>query len=141
MKKTVYLILLLGVTSGFLFAKDGDNMVKIKISFNGNSLIGYLNDSVTSKAIIEMLPMTLPMQNLYSREMVYRFIDALPIDNARYTGYEVGEIVYWPPGHSFVFLYAQNGEQFSIQKLGFIESDTSHFKNLSITDITIEKLD
>ena len=47
--------------------------------------------------------------------------DALPANEVSYRGYEVGEIVYWPPRHSFVILYAQNGEHFDMQPIGRIE--------------------
>lgn len=43
-------------------------------------------------------------------------------DNVAITRYEVGEIVYWPPRHSFVIMYAQNGEMFDMQKIGKILS-------------------
>ena len=62
------------------------------------------------------------MADLYGRELCYRFGAPLPTDNVSYTGYEVGEIVYWPPRHSFVIMYAQNGEMFDMQKIGKILS-------------------
>ena len=112
--------------------------MKIRISFGENTLNGFLNDSVTAEALTRMLPLTLEMQNLYGREMVYRFPQALPTDNVRHTGYEVGDIVYWPPRHSFVFMYAQNGEMFSMQKVGTISSGLDVFRSIDVTEVTIE---
>ena len=85
--------------------------------------------------------MTLSMRNLYSREMVYRFSNSLPTDNVHYTGYKVGEIIYWPPGNAFVIMYAQNGERFAMQKVGFIESNLSFFKGIETADVTIELME
>ena len=71
---------------------------------------------------IRQLPLKMKMADLYGRELCYRFRAPLPTDNVAYTRYEVGEIVYWPPRHSFVIMYAQNGEMFDMQKIGKILS-------------------
>nr|WP_314466335.1 cyclophilin-like fold protein [uncultured Clostridium sp.] len=113
---------------------------KIKITVSGHELTATLNNNATTKAFIEKLPLTLPMLDLYSREVVYRFTDQLPTDNVSTTRYEVGEIVYWPPGHSFVILYAQNGEHFEMQKLGRIDSGVEVFERLGDVDVTFELL-
>ena len=65
------------------------------------------------------------MLDLYGREMCYRFADELPYEDASTKGYEVGDIVYWPPRHSFVIMYAQDGEEFGYQRLGHIDADTA----------------
>jgi hypothetical protein len=39
------------------------------------------------------------------------------------SGYEVGDIGYWTPGHALVIFYAQNGEIISnLQEMGYIDS-------------------
>jgi hypothetical protein len=101
--------------------------VKIKITVGGTVLTATLDDNSTTRALIAKFPLTVPMQDLYSREMCYHFPDALPADNVQNTGYEVGEIIYWPPRHSLVIMYAQNGERFSMQKIGRIESGVDIF--------------
>ena len=78
------------------------------------------------------------MLDLYNREMCYRFPEALPTDDVNTCGYEVGEIVYYPPMHSFVIMYAQNGEHFSMQKLGKISSGVEAFRNTGDIDVTFE---
>lgn len=79
------------------------------------------------------------MLDLYNREMCYRFSEALPTDDVSTCGYEVGEIVYYPPMHSFVIMYAQNGEHFSMQKLGKISSDVAVLNGIGNIDITFER--
>lgn len=111
---------------------------RIKITVNGRELTAVLTDNATTRAFVEKLPVTLPMQDLYGREMCYRFPDALPTDNVRVSGYEVGEIVYYPPMHSFVILYAQNGERFSMQKLGRIETGIEVFDGIGDVDVSFE---
>jgi hypothetical protein len=70
--------------------------------------------------------------------MCYRFPEPLATDNVKNTGYEVGEIIYWPPGHSLVIMYAQNGEHFAMQKLGKVEGSVDIFKTTGDADVKWE---
>ena len=125
--------------------QENDNMNKnefnVKVKVGNQELSATLLNNATSRAFVEKLPITLPMLDLYSREMCYRFPDSLPTDDVKTCGYEVGEIVYYPPMHSFVILYAQNGEHFSMQKLGRINSGINTFNNIGNIDITFELVD
>lgn len=117
-------------------ATPQSSTMKIKLTVNGQSLYATLEDNATTRALVAKLPLTLPMMDLYGREMCYRFPDALPTDDARTQGYEVGEIVYYPPMHSLVIMYAQNGERFQMQKLGSIDGNVSIFNNIGDVDVT-----
>lgn len=110
----------------------------VKVKVGDRELTATLLNNVTTRAFVEKLPITLPMMDLYSREMCYRFSEALPTDDVNTCGYEVGEIVYYPPMHSFVIMYAQNGEHFSMQKLGRIDSGVEIFRNTGNTDVIFE---
>ncbi len=115
--------------------------MRMKITVNGTELTAVLEDNATSRAIWEQLPMTLPMMDLYGREMCYRYgANALPTEELRYDGYEVGDLTYWPPAGSFVILYKQNGEQFERQHLGHIESGVEIFEDTGDVDVTFERL-
>lgn len=123
-------------------SNNGDNQnteMKVKITVNGRSLTATFFDNVTAKAFLEKLPCTLPMMDLYGREMCYRFPDALPTDNAYTQGYEVGEIVYYPPMHSFVIMYRQNGERFQMQKIGRVDSGVEVFDGIGDVDVSFER--
>ena len=114
---------------------------KVKIKVRNQELTATLLNNATTQAFVEKLPITLPMLDLYGREMCYRFSDALPTDDVNTCGYEVGEIVYYPPMHSFVILYAQNGEHFSMQKLGRIDSGINTFNGIGNINVTFELLE
>ena len=91
------------------------------------------------RALIAQFPLTLPMTDLYRREMVYRFPNALPANETNTSGYAVGDIVYWTPRHSFVIMYEQNGEIISnLQKIGRIESGVEIFKRTGNINVTFE---
>lgn len=116
--------------------------VKVRITVGDTELIATLENNATTQAIVEQMPMTLPMMDLYGREMCYRYgAYALPTDDMRSDGYEVGDIAYWAPGGSLVILYAQNGEQFERQHLGHIDSGVEVFENTGDVDVTFELMD
>lgn len=113
--------------------------VKVKITVGNTELIATLENNATTQALIEKMPMTLPMMNLYGREMCYRYgAYALPTDNMRSDGYEIGDIAYWAPGGSLVILYDQNGEHFERQHLGHIDSGVEIFETTGDVDVTFE---
>ena len=116
--------------------------VKVKITVSNTELIATLDNNATTQALIEKMPMTLPMMDLYGREMCYRYgAYALPTDNIRSDGYEIGDIAYWAPGGSLVILYAQNGEHFERQHLGHIDSGVEVFETTGDVDVTFELMD
>jgi len=115
--------------------------MKVTLSFNDTVLTATLYDNATTRSLARKLPLRLVMRNLYSREMVFRFPEPLPTDDVAVRGYEVGEIVYYPPRHSFVILYAQNGERFSMQGLGRIDSGLELFQDTEEITVTIAAMD
>ncbi len=125
-----------------LSASASDNKsagIKVKVSAGEHVLTATFIDNATSRALIARFPLTVRMTDLYSREVVYRFPEALPANETRTSGYDVGDIVYWPPRHSFVIMYEQNGERISdLQKIGRIDSGVEIFKRTGDIDVTFE---
>ena len=113
--------------------------IKVKVTAGGHVLTATFLDNATTRALIAKFPLTVPMMDLYSREMCYRFPDALPANEAGTSGYDVGDIVYWTPRHSFVIMYEQNGERIgSLQKIGRIDSGVEIFRSMGNIDVTFE---
>ncbi len=113
--------------------------IPVKITVNNQVLRATFLDNATSSALVARFPLTVPMTDLYGREMCYRFPEALPASEARRSGYEVGDIAYWTPRHSFVIFYEQNGEIIgSLQKVGHIHSGTEVFALSGDADVTFE---
>lgn len=123
-------------------APEQSETVPVRITVGDTVLQAEFERNATSEAILEQMPMTLPMENLYGREMCYRYgPDALPTENLRNDGYQVGDIAYWPPRGSFVILYAQNGEEFERQQLGHIDKGVEVFASMSDANVTFEVMD
>lgn len=116
--------------------------IKIRITVGGRQLTATLENNATTRAVVAQMPMTLHMMDLYGREMCYRYgAYALPTDNMRDDNYAVGDIAYWAPGGSLVILYEQNGEEFSRQHLGHIDSGVEVFKTTGDADVTFELME
>lgn len=118
---------------------ENEMVTRMRITVGSHTLTATLENNATAQAFAAKLPITLPMMDLYGREMCYRFPEALPADEARTRGYEVGEIVYYPPMHSFVIMYAQNGERFQMQSIGRVEGNVAIFNGIGNVDVQFEK--
>lgn len=124
--------------------QNPEGTVQMRITVGDQVLTAMLEDNATTHAIADRLPMTLTMLDLYSREMCYRFEEALPANEAGVSGFEVGDIIYWPPRHSFVIMYHQDGEQFEMQKVGRINASAETIGNLfgnGNVSVTFELID
>lgn len=120
-------------------AQEGVESMQIKITVGDTELYATLEDNATTRAWIEEMPMTLPMSDLYGREMCYRYGNGtFPTGSLRSDGYEVGDLAYWPPMGSLVILYEQNGEQFERQHIGHIDSGVEVFESTGDVDVTFE---
>lgn len=119
--------------------KEDENMTTITLTVDGQTLQAELEDNETTRALLEQMPMTLPMMDLYDREMCYRYGEgALPVGETTSSGYHVGDIAYWPPAGSLVILYAQNGEHFERVHLGRVLSGVEIFENTGDADVSFE---
>lgn len=124
-----------------LAAETNDRRIKVKITAGSQVATATFINNATTRALIARFPLTVPMMDRYSRELVYRFPDALPANETTTSGYDVGDIVYWTPRHSFVIMYAQNGERISdLQKVGRIDSGVGALGNKGDTNVTFELL-
>ncbi len=127
-------------------AQPGNNEpakgIKVKVTVGDKVLTATLIDNATTRSLIAKFPLTLPMMDLYSREMCYRFPDALPANEEQTSGYEVGDISYWTPRHSFIILYRQNGEVIgNLQKIGRIDSGVEIFSQTGDANVRFELMD
>lgn len=112
---------------------------RLKITVGDKVMTARLEDNATTRAFLEKLPTTLHMENLYGREMCYRYgKGGLSESVTRSDRYEVGDIIYWPPRGSFVILYKQNGEEFERVQMGHIDGDVNLFDGSGDMEIRFE---
>lgn len=122
---------------------NSTKVYKVRISFADKTLMATFDDNATSRALIAMMPMTLPMLDLYDDEMCYRFPEALPTDNVQSYVHKKGEIFYWPPEgyHSFVIRYKETTERLSIQHIGQIDSGVEILQGIGDIDMKFELME
>lgn len=119
--------------------KTNVNGKKVKVTVGQTEMIAVMEDNATSRAFMQKMPLTLSMEDLYNREMCYRYGNGgLPTEKTRSDGYQVGDIAYWPPRGSLVILYAQNGEHFERQQLGHIAQGVEIFKSTGNAQVKFE---
>ena len=136
---SVFLFLLLTLGCAACTAEEA-NTVKVKITVGEQVLYADFADNATSRYLMEKMPMTLPMMDLYGREMCYRFSgEDIPAEEARYGAFDVGKILYWTPWHSFVIVYAESDEEIdNLQYVGEIEAGVALFAETGDCEVTFE---
>jgi len=139
MLKPILLVLASITAASFSAVAANSAGIKVKVTAGDHTMTATFYDNATTRELISRFPLTLPMEDLYHREMCYRFPDALPATETQTSGYEVGDIVYWAPRHSFVIMYGQNGERISnLQKVGRIHSGVGIFKHTGNVSVRFE---
>lgn len=75
----------------------------IEVKAGEHILKGCINSSDTATALLNRMPFTVTMANAHNIEMVYRFKEALPAENATRSSYKIGDIFYWTPKMHWLF--------------------------------------
>ena len=84
--------------------------VKIKLKVEDTVITATLIDSKTTQDFTSLLPLTLTMNDLFRREKFAHLPRAISEEEKRTRTYEVGDVVYWPPGPDLAIYYRHDGE-------------------------------
>lgn len=112
---------------------------KIILSFDGTEITALLDNSETSLAFIQRLPMTLSMSRYGDREY-YAAIEELPENGERIEDFENGDLTYYTTGRSLAIFFgnAENSSQDGLIRMGRITSELDLFDNIGDTsEVTI----
>lgn len=113
--------------------------MRVKITAGKQEMIAVFEDNELAKELIKRMPFTIPMKDLYDRELCYHYgAGTFPVGQLRSDGYKVGDIIYWPPRGNLVILYKQNGEKFERQQVGHIISGVEFFETSGDIKVTFE---
>lgn len=113
--------------------------MKIRLTAGDNVLTATLIDSETTRDFVSLLPITLEMNDLFSREKYGLLPRAISEGGERQSTYDVGDIMYYPPGPDLVIYYNQDGQSIpgGIIPIAKIDSGTEVFENYN-GPVTIE---
>ena len=84
---------------------------RVRITIGGKSIEATLADSEAARDFASLLPITLPMNDLFRREKFAHLPRAISEQGKRTHDYAVGTIGYWPPGPDVAIFYRQDGER------------------------------
>jgi hypothetical protein len=94
------------------------NAMKIRITANGKAMTATLIDSATTRDFVSLLPLTLTMNDLFSREKSGDLPRSISEAGERTRTYEVGDVIYWSPSAHLAIYYRHDGQ--SIPSPGII---------------------
>ena len=84
---------------------------RVRITIGGKSIEATLADSEAARDFASLLPITLPMNDLFRREKFAHLPRAISEQGKRTHDYAIGTIGYWPPGPDVAIFYRQDGER------------------------------
>lgn len=119
---------------------ERSNTTEIKMLFGETDITAVLDDSETSKAFLELLPMTLNMRRYADREY-YAALEELPEDGESIPDFENGDVTYYIAGRSLAIFFGneENSSQGGLIRMGRITSDLSLFSAMDESEtVTIE---
>jgi hypothetical protein len=122
----------------------GEGVVsKNRITVNGAPMTATLIDSATTRDFVSVLPVTIPMRDLFAREKSGDLSRSLSEGGERKRTYEVGEVIYWSPSAHLAIFYLRGGPAIpspGIIVLGKIDSGVEALNVPGSVAVTIEAI-
>ena len=118
--------------------------MRLKLTVGGKDVTATLVDSATARDFASLLPMTLTMDDLLKREKFGHLPRALSKRGRGARTYEVGDVVYWPPGPDVAVYYRHDGQSIpapGITVLARIDSGVEALRASGQLRMTIERLE
>jgi hypothetical protein len=114
--------------------------VKIRFVMGHRSIAATLDDNATAQDFVSLLPLQVELKDLFAREKSGDLPRALLEQGPRTHTYEVGDVVYWPPGPHIAVFYRQDGRTVSagIIRLGAVDDGVDAFAPSASVRATIE---
>ncbi|MBR2257732.1 MAG: DUF4440 domain-containing protein [Blautia sp.] len=105
---------------------------EIMMRFGDTKITAVLDNSETSTAFLELLPLTLDMRRYADREY-YAAINELPEDGEHIPDFENGDVTYYTAGKSLAIFFgnAENSSQGDLIRMGRITSVLSLFEKMT----------
>jgi hypothetical protein len=92
-------------------SRQAPSATRVRITIGTKSIEATLADSEAARDFASLLPITLPMNDLFRREKFAHLPRAISEQGKRMHDYAVGTIGYWPPGPDVAIFYRQDGER------------------------------
>jgi hypothetical protein len=122
-------------------SRQTPSATRVRITVGDKSIDATLADSEAARDFASLLPLTLPMNDLFRREKFANLPRAISEEGRRTHDYAVGIIGYWPPGPDVAIFYRQDGERIpdpGLIVLGKIKAGVEAFNVPGAIRATIE---
>jgi hypothetical protein len=123
---------------------EQEETMKIRLKAKGTDMIATLIDSGTTRDFVSLLPLTLTMSDLFSREKYGHLPRPISEAGKRPRTYEVGDVVYWPPGPDLAVFYRHDGQLISgdgVIVIGKVDSGIGILNVAGSVKVTVERVD
>jgi hypothetical protein len=97
--------------------------MKLRLTVGDQKITATLIDSETTRDFISLLPLTLTMNDLFEREKFAHLPRAISEGGQRTQTYEVGDVIYWPPGPDVAVFYRHDGQSISAEIILMAKTD------------------
>ena len=143
MKKILFLALALAMALALYHPPCGaeNSGMKVRLRVGDKVLTATLIDSKTTQDFISLLPLTLTMNDLFSREKYAHLPRAISEEGKRTHTYEIGDVAYWPPGPDVAIFYRHDGQKIpdpGIIVIGKIDSGVEALNVAGSAQVTVE---
>jgi hypothetical protein len=118
--------------------------MRMTLTVAGQVVTATLLDGAAARDFASLLPMTLTMKDLFKREKFGHLPRALSRGGKGARTYEVGDVVYWPPGPDVAVVYRHDGQRIpapGITVLVGIDSGVEALGAPGPLQVTIERLE
>ena len=114
--------------------------MKIRFVIGQTSIPATLGDGGTAKDFASLLPLEVELKDLFAREKSGDLPRPLFEEGPRTHSYEVGDVVYWPPGPHVAVFYRQDGRPVTagMIRLAVVDAGVEAFAPSASVRATIE---
>lgn len=112
------------------------NLLALELQIGNEVFSAQLYESETTEALLELLPLTIDMEDLHGNEKFYYLSERLPTDPERPDQINVGDIMLYGDD-CLVFFYDQLSTSHQYTRLGYIENVESFTQAVGEGDITV----
>ena len=117
-------------------ARQDDSRFRIRITVGGQDFSAELYDNETTRAWVEKMPMTLPMNELNGNEKYHYFSESLPTNPTRPDAIHTGDLMLYG-GSCLVLFYKDFVTSYSSTPLGYMEDAAGLAKALGNGNVTV----
>lgn len=108
-----------------------ENIMKIQVMANGNSIIFELNDSEAAKSLYAQLPLTVENEDFSNNEKTFYPPQRLNVSGAPHTDGSVGTLAYYEPWGDVVLFYGSYNPNNALYALGKVIEGSEFISSIS----------